>query len=206
MIDWFDPDTLRVWRRYFANANFDPGTMMMAASAGMTLAGGAVSAMGTLAGGADAQAIARARQQEAEFEATQDVQNSASAIAASGRQAIDINQKASLLQSTARATAAASGVNAGTGSALQNEAAIGARGKYAAAMELWQGQNEANDDLNKAAAKHYEGLVDLAGGEMAKRASIYSAIGTIAGGGGSAFKTYANFGRGIPGAGAPAQS
>ncbi len=55
---------------------------------------------------------------------------------------------------------------------------------------MWNGQNAASGDLNKAAAAHYSGLVDAIGGEMQQKASYFSAAGTLASSGASAYKLY----------------
>jgi len=163
---------------------------MMAASAGATLAGGGLSAMGTLAGGSNAATTGRMQQQAQQFQATQDTMNSAADIAGAQRQAIDTGNKANLMRSSAVAGAAAGGVETNTGSAVTNQAQITARGRYAAALDLFNGQNAASSDLNKAAAAQYNGTMDLMGGQMQQEASEYAAAGTLAGAGGTAFKLF----------------
>src|SRR5579885_520256 len=162
----------------------------MAALSGLALVGGALQAAGTLMGGSAAAAYGRMQQQAAEFQATQDVMNSASEIAAASRRSIETLQKANLTRSAAVATAAAGGVTTTAGSPLTNDAEISARGHYAAALDLWNGQNAATADLNKAAAAHYSGLMDEIGGQMAQQASYLSAAGTLASSGASAYRMY----------------
>jgi hypothetical protein len=130
------------------------------------------------------------KQAEANFEADQDVANSAGETAAAQRQAIDVNQRANLLRSSAVAQAAANGVDAGTGSALTNQAQITARGRYQADMDLWSGQNQASGLMNRAAGKRYSGELDALGGEEMRRASTLNALSTIAGGGASFMRMY----------------
>src|SRR5258706_9988113 len=182
--DYDSPESLR-FIRLFRNADFDPVSMTA-----LAVAGGAMSAAGTLMGGNAAAAYGRMQQQEKEFEATQDVMNSAADIASAQRQSLDIATKARLAESTAVAAAAAGGVTTTTGSPLTNEAQIAARGHYASELELWNGQNAASGDLNKAAAAHYSGLVDRIGGEMQQKASYFSAAGTLASSGASAYRMY----------------
>lgn len=182
--DYDSPESRR-FIRLFRNADFDPVSMTA-----LAVGGGAMSAFGTLMGGSAAAAMGRAQQQAAEFQATQDVMNSAADIASAQRQSLDIATKARLAGSTAVANAAAGGVTTTTGSPLTNEAQIAARGRYASTLELWSGQNAASGDLNKAAAAHYSGLVDEIGGEMAQKASYFSAAGTLASSGASAYKIY----------------
>ena len=183
----------------FGRAVMDPTGGFL--TAGLAMAGGAVSAAGTLAGGANAAQLGQMQQGAKQFESTQDVMNSAADIAGAQRSAIDIGQRANLLRSSAVASSAAGGVNAGTGSALTNEAQISSRGKYAAALDLFNGESASSSDLNKAAAAQYTGTMDLIGGQMQKKASTYAAVGTLASAGATAFKAYGgsmpNFGSGI---------
>jgi hypothetical protein len=158
--------------------------------AGVSAAGAAASAGGTLAGGANAASMGRAQAGEATFEAAQDRMNAASDIAASQRRMIDTQTKTNLLIGSATARAGASGVNAGVGSAAENVGEIGQKGRYAAALDLWNGQNAAAGDLNKAQAQDYQSSLDLIGGQAAQKAATFSALGTLAGGGSSAYKLY----------------
>jgi len=169
----------------FNRAVFDPVTATV-----MAVGGGALSAMGTLAGGANAAAYGRMQRQAADFQATQDTMNSAADIAAAQRRSLDIGLKANLARSTAVANAAAGGVTTTTGSPVTNQAEIAARGHYASTLELWSGRNAATGDLNKATAARYSGLVDEIGGEMQRKASYFSAAGTLASSGASAFKMW----------------
>ena len=156
----------------------------------LTGIGSGVSALNTLMGGSYAAAVGRAKQAEANFEADQDVANSAGEIASAQRQGIDASQKADLLRSSAVAQAAANGVDASTGSALTDQAQIAARGRYQADMDLWSGQNQATGLLNRAAAKRYTGELDALGGDEASVAADLGAAGTIAGGGASLLRMY----------------
>ena len=183
--------------RYSAVGLFNRAVSDPVSMTALAVAGGAMSAAGTLMAGNAAAAYGRMQQQEKEFEATQDVMNSAADIASAQRQSLDIATKARLAESTAVAAAAAGGVTTTTGSPLTNEAQIAARGRYASALELWNGQNAASGDLNKAAAAHYSGLVDRIGGEMQQKASYFSAAGTLASSGASAYKMY-GMGGGAP--------
>jgi hypothetical protein len=161
----------------------------------LTGVGSGISALNTLMGGSYAAAAGRAKQAEANFEADQDVANSAGEIASAQRQGIDASQKADLLRSSAVAQAAANGVDAGSGSALTNQAQIAARGRYQADMDLWSGQNQATGLLNRAAATRYTGELDAIGGDEASRAAGLNALTTIAGGGASFLRMYG--GRGM---------
>ena len=168
--------------------------MAISAMAAAAVVGGGLTAAGTIAGGNSAAAMGRAQAGEAKFEADQARMNAGAAIAASQRRMFETQNSTNLLVSKARATGAAGGVNVGTGSALENEGAIEQRGRYAASLDLWNGQNEATGQLNKAAGLDYSGLVDVIGGRMAQQGADLSASGqlmtTIAGAGSSAYQMY----------------
>ena len=68
----------------------------------------------------------------------------------------------------------------------QNRAAV----QYSAALDLRNGQNAASGELNRAAGLQYQGTLDEIGGKEQQDASYYSAAGTLAGGGASAYKIY----------------
>jgi hypothetical protein len=167
-----------------------PCDPISATMAGLSLAGSAMGAAGTLAGGANAKAAAQGQSQEALFQAAQSKINAASDVASGQRTMFQSQQKTNLLASTATARAGASGVDAGTGSAVENVGQIAQRGRYAAALDLWNGQNAAAGDLNKAQADQFQSTLDLIDGNAAQQASLYSAAGTIAGGAASAYKIY----------------
>ena len=173
-----------------ALATLGGGSAATGGAMALTGIGAGISAANTVAGGSYAAQAGRMKQAEANFEADQDVANAAGETAAAQRQAIDISQKARLLSSSAVATAASTGVNAATGSALTNQAQIAARGRYQADMDLWSGQNQASGSMNQAAAKRYTGEMDELGGEEAQRASTLNALSTIAGGGASFMRMY----------------
>jgi hypothetical protein len=182
-----DPITAAVFRKYFGNADFDPVSGTMAA---LSVAGAGLSAYGTIAGGNNAKAAGQGASNEALFQAAQDRANAGADVAASQQRMIQSQQKTNLLISSANARAGAGGVDAGTGSAVEDEGQIAQRGKYASALDLWNGENAATGDLNKAAADQYQSTLDLIGGNEAQTASMYSAAGTIAGGAASAYKIY----------------
>jgi hypothetical protein len=158
--------------------------------AGVSAAGAAASAAGTLAGGANSAAMGRAQAGEATFESAQDRLNASSDIAAAQTRMFQTQQKTNLLVGSATARAGASGINAGVGSAAENVGEIGQKGRYAAALDLWNGQNAAAGDLDKAQAQDYQSSLDIIGGQSAQKAATFSALGTLAGGGSSAYKLF----------------
>lgn len=162
----------------------------MAAMAALSLVGGALSAAGTLASGNAAAAMGQAQAQAAQFQRVQDIMNSAADVASGQRKMFETRLRAGLTESRAVAGAAAGGVTTTTGSPLDTQAQIAARGKYAGDLDLWNGQNEATGDLNKAVAADYQSKLDIMGGKMAQEASYLSAAGTLASAGASAYKMY----------------
>jgi hypothetical protein len=173
-----------------ALATLGGGSAATGGAMALTGAGAGISALSTLMGGGYAAAVGKAKQAEANFEADQDVANSAGEIASAQRRALDAGQKANLVRSSAVAQAAAGGVDAGAGSALTNEAQIAARGRYQADMDLWSGENQATGLLNRAAARRYTGDLDAIGGGEASLAADLGALSTIAGGGASLLRLY----------------
>jgi hypothetical protein len=190
--DLEDPINLAIFRKWFANANFDPTGGIL--TAGLTMAGGAMSAGGTLAGGAFAKQAGQMQQQAAEYQAEEDEQNAAQAFAAGQRTSLDTAMKMRMAISKSTAVAAGSGVNAGTGSSLTNVGEIEQRGSYQAATDLFNGESKATGLLNEAKAARYGGVIAKIGGEEAQTASYLTAAGTLAGSAGGAFKNYSTYG------------
>jgi hypothetical protein len=177
------------WR---SNCCFDPGTMMLA-SMGATAAAGALSASGTIAGGNAAVAAGQMQQTADKFQADQLRANEGGEIGAAQRKMFDTQQTTRLANSQVQARAAASGVNAATGSPLATVKSNASRGSYQAMMDLFQGENRATASENQARGADYSGEMALAGGKMQQDASRIAALGTIAGAGSSMLKTYGAF-------------
>lgn len=173
--------------RAFAQADFDPVTGSMAV---LSLVGAAATAAGTLMGGANAAAMGQAQARAAQFQRTQDIMNSASDIASGQRKMFNTQLQTNLTQSRAVASAASGGVETTTGSPLVTQAQIGARGRYASDIDLFNGENEATGDLNKAVAADYQSQLDIMGGKETQEASYFTAAGTLMQGGASAYKIY----------------
>jgi hypothetical protein len=152
--------------------------------------GSAISAASSLAGGGYAQEVAQMKQQAANYQAAQLRANAGGDIAAAQHQAFDVDQKTNMLRSSAVANAAASGVDAGAGSAVTNQSAIAQRGQYQSLMDIWNGQDRATGLLNQAQGLQYTGYMDALAGEEAKRAATLSTFSSIAGGGASMLRMY----------------
>lgn len=176
---------------------YDPATLtvMTVGSMAATAAGGALSAESTLAGGNFAKTAGQMQRQAKDFEATQLDQNASDELATSQRRMFDTQEKARLAISSSRARAGASGVDAGAGSAVENEGELAQRGSYHALMDLWQGESNATGLLNRAKGARYSGVLDEMGGEEKQSASELAAAGTLASTAGSMFKTYGSGGK-----------
>ena len=192
-----------------AGAVHDP-LSMTAAAAGTAAAGGtglglsplgigslaasgigtALSAAGTLAGGAAARRAGLMQQAAANYQADQAVEEGSQEFAAAQRSALDKSQQTRLAISSSRAQAAGSGTDAGVGSPVANEAALATRGQYLAQMDLWRGANAQTGELNRAAGLRYTGALDAFGGREQQSAASLAAMGTIAGGAGNMFRQY----------------
>lgn len=159
-------------------------------AAGSTLAGGAISAMASIFGGKAAKQAGLMQQQADEFKEKQAEQDASLEVSSAQVKAADTAQKTSLLESTSTARAAASGVDAGVGSAATNVGDIAKRGSYLEALDLYNGQVKATGLLNEARGYGYSGEVAALEGEEKQTADDLAAAGTLAGSLGSSFKQY----------------
>jgi hypothetical protein len=153
--------------------------------------GAGVSAIGTIAGGQSANAMGQSQQNQWNYQADQLKENASSEIGAAQRQMLDTQQKTRLAESTVVATSAGSGFTAGVGSPGAIEGSIAQRGSYEAAMQLWNGQNAATGDLNKAQGDVMSGTIAAEGGQIQQQAADFSAVGNLASAGGTMFGNYA---------------
>lgn len=159
----------------YARATFDPVTMTT-----LAVAGAALSAGGTLAGGV-------AKKNASDFQAAQDDMAAQESRASGQRSAQDKDRQTTLVLSKLQANAAASGGGASDPGVLTLAGNIGGRGEYESLMDMYKGENRARgleDEATGARASGDAGL-DAAG---------LSAAGTLIGGAGSAYRTY----NGIP--------
>lgn len=170
-------------------AVFDPASAT-ATAIGLTVAGGATGALGTLAGGSAAKQAGLMQQQADEFRAKQAEQNASLAIAGGQVKAADTTLKANAAESTSTARAAASGVDAGSGSAATNVGEIAKRGSYQALMDLHAGQVQATGFENEAQGVRYGGDLSELEGEEKQKASYLAAGGQALSTAGSGFSTY----------------
>lgn len=133
-----------------------------------TLAGSAVSAMGTIAAG-------KSRQQAAEYEAAQLNVKAKEEQAAAQREAFDAARKKELTLSTLQSRAAASGFEATDPTALALADEISRYGTYQEQMAMYGGESRRIGIDAQAQGRRMEGAA-------ARQGAAYSAAGTILGG------------------------
>lgn len=148
---------------------FDPLTAV-------TVAGGVLSAAGTIAGGV-------ASKNSADFTAAQMEQQAGESRAAGQRQAFERDRETKLALSKLQARAAASGGGASDPTVTNLAGDIAGRGEYQHLMEMYKGENRARGLEDEAMGARMTGA--------AKRdAAFLSAGGTLLGSAGSAYRTY----------------
>lgn len=167
----------------------DPVTMTVA-----TVAGGALSAAGTLMGGSAAAAAGQSAQQAQYFKAAQEEQAAQESRAASQRISLDKAREGRLLNSKLQANAAASGGGASDPTIVDLAQGIAGRSEYDSLLEMYKGENRGRGLEDSAIGSRLSGDAAKAEGEAKQNASYLSAAGTIIGTAGSAYKTY----KGIP--------
>lgn len=151
------------------------GPALSVAGTVASLAGAAVGAGGAMAAGQNAAALGR--YQQAEY-----VQQAETATAMGQRGMLEQRRQAGLVQSTLQARAAASGVDPTSGSVLNLSGNIAKRGEYNALMSLSEGENQAAGLYNQGEAASYQG-------QLTQQADKYAAVGTVASGVGSMFRS-----------------
>ena len=178
-----------MWKayRHFLNhvAVHDPVTMTVA-----TVAGGALSAAGTLMGGNAAAQAGQSQKDAQYFKAAQEEQAAQESRAAAQRGSLDKARESRLLLSKLQANAAASGGGASDPTVLDLAGGIAGRGEYESLMEMYKGENRARGLEDQAIGSRLSGDAAKAEGEAKRNASYMSAAGTIIGTGGSAYRTY----------------
>lgn len=138
----------------------------------LMVAGGVITAGGTLAQGSAAK-------RAAQFEATQLDRSATAARATASRAASEETRRSRLIQSRAQAVGAASG----GGVPYDQIADIAGEGEYRALMTLFEGEEEAKGRETQADAARFSG-------KSAQRASRINAVGSLIQGGGSMFEKY----------------
>ena len=158
--------------------------------AGLSLAGSAISAKGTLMGG-KAAAIAGANAKAAsEFTALRRSSRRARRVLRRRSPRRSGEDKRVMALSTLRARAAADGGSATDTGALDLAGGIGERAEFASLLELAKGENSARGLEDAAMTTRMQGDAALWEGRQKQRASRTAALGTLIGGAGQAFRSF----------------
>ncbi len=174
---------------------------MAAIGAVVGLAGSAISAMGTLAGGKATRAAAE-RQAQLErilgLRQAQELRIQADTTQASGQQnALQTGLKVAQVQSTARAAAGSSGGGVTDTSVLNTQTMIGHVGQFQKAMDVFSGENAARGLRYRATLAEIGGENQAAAtifeGQIAESNAQGAAFGSLIGGFGGLFKGLGSF-------------
>lgn len=141
-----------------------------------TLAGAQEQRKGMLLQSTAARLSGHRRRVEAEFEAKQMEVNAGQVVAASQRDAIEVQRQSDLIESRARAVAASSGGSLTDTTTINQIARLSSMGAYQKAVALYQGEDKARTMRFAAETKRYEGklaeeLGDLTAGAYEKGAN-----------------------------------
>lgn len=136
----------------------------------MNAVGGGLSAFGYGMGAVSHLQFGIQAQRAAQFQAAQLRQNANAALAASQRDAYDVDLQTKMITSRALAVAAASGGGASDPTVLNIMAQDAARGAYLKSMALYNGQDKARQLQEQADAAEYEG-------KLTKRNSMIEGVG-----------------------------
>jgi hypothetical protein len=161
-----------------------------AGMAGLSMIGSAISAKGTLMGGKMAALAGQAAKNASEFTALQQEQQAGEARSGASMQSQERRRQSRFALSTLRARAAADGGSATDAGALDLAGDIGERSEFASLLELAKGENTARGLEDAAKTARIQGDLALWEGQQKQKASKLSALGTIIGGAGSAFKMF----------------
>lgn len=165
---------------------FDPVSIGIA----LTVASTGMKAISTLRAGKAEQEAGRARQQALEHQAAQARQNAGQERAAAQRGAIEQRRQGRFVASRALARAAASGAGAGDPTVENILGDIGAEGEFRALTELFVGEERARGLEHQADIKVFEGGQERRAGDIARRASKFSAFTQVLSGGAKAAGIY----------------
>lgn len=172
---------------------------------GLQVAGSAVSAMGTIAGGRAAEQAGMLQQQAMEYRAKQEEIAANQSRAEAQRAAFEKQREGRLLLSQLVARAAAGGGGVDDPTTLNLGGNIKGRAEYNVLLEMYKGENRARGLEDSATASRYTGMAALYEGQAKRQAATSSALGTIISGAGSVFGGSRNlrFGFGTDSSGNP---
>ena len=157
-----------------------------------TLAGTAVSAVGTIAAGQAKAQEAEAQARAQEFQAAQLDVAAKEEKASAQRDMFELRHRKELALSQLQSKAAGSGFSATDPTALQIGDEISKYGTYQEQMAMYGGEAKSRDAQFSAAAKRYSAGMSREIGSSYKTASYLSAGGTILGGIGGMAGKYAS--------------
>jgi hypothetical protein len=155
-----------------------------------SLVGSLVSAAGTIAAGSAQNSAAQAQAQMSVYRAQQESQAAAISRATGQRKAEEESRKGELAQSQLQARAAADGGMATDPTVLALGEDIAGRAALGKRIEYFKGEEEAIGHLDQSTLYHMQADAQLAQGRAAQKASMFSALGTIIGGAGSAYSAF----------------
>lgn len=130
---------------------------MAAIGGGLQIAGGYEARQGYRMSASAARLSGSRTRIEKQFEAQQLEQNAGQVVAASQRDAAEVQRQTSLVESRARAVAAASGGSLADAGIIDQVARLSNVGAYQKAVALYQGEDKARSMRMEASAKRYEG-------------------------------------------------
>jgi hypothetical protein len=160
-------------------------------SAGMMAAGTVMGAMGQMQAG-DAAAAQGAAQQRAEQYKAAVLTQQAGQERAAGQRAAEIQRRnATLVNSTIRARAAASGAGGGADPTVATlEGRVAGMGEYQALSALYSGEEKARGEENQSALDIFQGQQEAAAGKAKQSAAQIGAFSTLLTGAGSLYNKY----------------
>jgi len=153
---------------------------------GASLAGTAMSAMGTIAQGNLAAKQGAAQQQALNYQAQQQEMQAGQERAAAQRNAYGRRKEARLVASRGQAVAAASGGGALDPTVVNLLGDVEAEGEYQALMEMYGGEQSARNLESGATLNRYEGQQAYAAGQAKKRGARTAAFAQVVSGVGQA--------------------
>lgn len=145
----------------------------------VSIAGTAMTAMGTIAQGNAAKSQGQAAQMAADFEAKQREVVAGQERAAAQRNYLTEKKQADLVSSRALAVSAASGGGVMDPTVVNLLGDIESEGHYRALMELYGGEERARGQEHAAATRRYEGDMAYAAGKAAQKNSRFQAAGQM---------------------------
>ena len=142
----------------------------------MQIAGSSLNAIGTIAGGRQAEKMGRLEKEQA-------FDNALKTEAVSQREAISERRSGKIAKSRAKAVMAASGLSSTDTGALNIQNEIEAQSEYNAMAALYSGYDQAQKQRDQGVMSEWEG-------KQAKKASYINAASTILGSGSSMYERY----------------